>query len=357
MTISDIAKELIKFETVFPNYHNFDKCIEYIKNYYNDSNLIIKEFCYNNDKSIFISNTKDKQVDILFVGHMDVVPAAKEDFIPQVKGKYLYGRGSFDMKGHVAVMMKLLKDNKFNKKIGLLITTDEERGGFNGTGKFLNELNYSCEFAIVPDAGNNFEIIEEEKGVLQLEVSYKGIEAHSSQVWSGDNAICKILALYNFLLEKYPLPKSSSDYRTSINLAKIEGGNSLNVVAGECRAFFDIRHIASDSKENFIKLIKEYDSNITVNVLAQGEPFLTHKEHYLFKLFEQSYYEVLKKEPKFSKCESASDGRFFYSKDIPCLLMNSSGNNIHSKNEYVDIDALNILFDIYLNYIRKIENL
>lgn len=357
MKISNILEKLIEFKTVHLNYVEFDKCFNFIKEYYSDSSMFIKEFCFNSDRSILISNSEDINLDVLFVGHVDVVPATDDDFKPKIVENRMYGRGSFDMKGHVAVMMKLLRENKFKNKIGLLLTSDEERGGFNGTGKILNELNYSCKVALVPDAGNNFEVIDEEKGVLQLKVSYKGIESHSSQVWNGDNAIKRIIDLYNFLLSKFPLPTSSKDYKTSINISKIEGGNSTNKVAGECAAVFDIRHIASDQKQYFLKLINEYNSKFEVEILAQGEPFLTIKKNKFYKKFEECYLKVLGKNVQYSKCESASDGRFFYSKGIPCILMNACGNNLHAKDEYIEIDSLDVLYNIYLDYLKELEKI
>lgn len=355
MEINELLSKLISFKTVYPNYQEVSSCLSFIEQYYQNTNLYIKRMTYNKDESILISNTLDKDLDVLFVGHIDVVPAEENDFSSKIINDKLYGRGSFDMKGHVAVMMKLLKDNSFKKKVGLLLTSDEERGGFNGTNKWINQLDYTCKIAIVPDAGNNFQIVEEEKGVLQLKVNYHGKEAHASQVWAGDNAIQKIMNLYEHLLTKYPLPLNSNDYRTSINLAKIMGGESPNMVASDCYAIFDIRHIASDSKEDFIKTIKEYNNKYNIEILAQGEPFLTHKENKYYQKFLDVYKEVLKQEPIFSKCESASDGRFFYIHNIPCILMNASGANLHAKDEYIELTSLDKLYNIYITYLHNLE--
>ncbi len=354
MTISDLLKQLIEFKTVYPHYEEVEKCFNFIKKYFEDSDLSIIEFEHNKDKSILISNTDSKDLDILMVGHIDVVPASEDNqFKVKIKEGKLYGRGSFDMKGHDAVMMKLLKDNKFSSKVGLLLTSDEERGGFNGTGNFINNEGYSCKIALVPDAGNNFEIVDEEKGVLQLKVSYEGKECHSSQIYNGDNAIKRIMDLYEYLLKKYPLPKNKNDFVTSINVGTIEGGRETNIVAGSCSMVLDIRHIAKDKKQDFIKTIKEFNDKYQIEVLAEGEEFRTIKDNPYFKKFLDSYRKVLNQEVVYSKCESASDGRFFYSKNIPCVLMNARGANMHSKNEYVEIDSLNKLYDVYLDFLTE----
>lgn len=356
MNITNLLSKLISFKTVYPNYEEVEKCINFIKEYFKDSNLYIEEFSKNKDKSILISNTEDKRLDVLFVGHLDVVPEEAEDqFTAQIIDNKLYGRGSFDMKGHDAVMINLLKENKFNCKVGLLLTSDEERGGFNGTGSFLNDEKYTCKIAVVPDAGNNFEIVDEEKGVLQIRVSYEGKESHSAQIYNGDNAIKKIMDLYEYLIEKYPLTKSKEDFISSINVAKIEGGRETNIVAGKCSMILDIRHIAKDKKSDFINAIKEYNNKYKIEILAEGEEFKTIKEDKYFKKFLIAYKQVLKKDVKYSKCESASDGRFFYSKNIPCILMNATGENLHSKDEYIELDSLDTLYNIYLQFMKEVE--
>ena len=354
MKMIDILNDLIEFKTIYPNYKEIDKIYNYIENYYKNTNLYIKKFSCNGDTSMYIANTNNKEVDVLFVGHIDVVDAKDDDFKPKIIENKLYGRGSFDMKGHVAVMLKLLKDNDFNISVGLLLTSDEERGGINGTKYFLDNLNYSCKIAIVPDAGNNFQIIDEEKGVLQIKVSYKGKEAHSSQVWNGDNAIKKIIELYNYLIKKYPLPKSSFDYKTSINISKISGGNLINKVPHKCYAIFDIRHIVKDKKSDILNCIKEFNDKFLVEVLASGDAFQTIKNNFLYNLFLDTYKDYFKKDIKYFQCESASDGRFFYSKNIPCILMNASGGNLHSENEYIDIKSLDDLYNLYLMYLKKL---
>src|SRR3954470_22366283 len=43
-------------------------------------------------------------------GHMDVVPGGRDQFEPRMSGDRLYGRGAFDMKGALAVMLLVMRD-------------------------------------------------------------------------------------------------------------------------------------------------------------------------------------------------------------------------------------------------------
>ena len=353
--IKDLVTKLVSFKTIYGNENEFFECFSYIKNYLKNEDLTIREYFFNGFKSMVISNSPTKDFDIIFVGHIDVVPGLKEQFNPYIKNDKLYARGAFDMKGHVGVMIEIMKNlsiinTKYN--VALFITSDEEMGGFYGVNKLLNEIKYKAKLAIVPDAGNNFSHIIEEKGVLQLKLSYNGKSAHSSFPFDGDNALVSLIDLYNALIKKYPLPKDKNDYRTSINLSKISGGEAINKVCDYAYMLLDIRHVSNDLKTDFINFIKEYNSNILVEIIAEGDEFI-YLENELSVKYLNSCNKILDKKIKTKKCNSSSDGRFFYKKGISTILMNAKGKNLHGNNEYVDLTSLELLYKIYEDFLSE----
>ena len=183
------AKILMGFKTIKDNYSEFDKALEFVENEL--SNYYVKEYIIDNYKNLVISNTKDKDLDVIFCCHIDVVPAEKYEGI--VDGGKLFGRGSFDMKGQLSVVMSLLKNNKSDKKIGFMITSDEEIGGM-----CCKEIlkDYNAKLAVVPDGGKNFELVIEEKGLLQLEITAYGVTAHASEPYKGNNPLLTLMFLY-----------------------------------------------------------------------------------------------------------------------------------------------------------------
>ncbi len=357
MEIVKLLNNLIKYKTVYGNNKQFEKCFDYIKNYLSDSNLEIKELKYNNNISLVITNTKDTNFDVIFCGHIDVVPGEDKQFKSKLIKNRLYGRGSYDMKGNDAVMINLIKEyHNSDKKIALFLTSDEEHGGFYGTKKILENYNYNAKLAIVPDAGKDFELITEEKGVLQLKISIKGKEAHSSQLWKGINANTELIDFYNKLIKIYKQPKNEKDWKTSINLAQFHGGEvgNINKVPSKAYIVLDIRHIPKDSKENILKNINRINKNLKIEELARGEDFKVDIENKYAKMYINSCEKVLLKKIKTRKCESSSDARFFNNKNIPCILMNPKGRNAHGKNEFVDITSLEKLYDIYKNILNEL---
>ena len=120
------------------------------------------------------------------IGHLDVVPAIKEDgwtyppFLPTVVNNKLFGRGSIDDKGPVVASlyaMKVIKDTtKINARVRLILGLNEEKDW-----KCINYYKSHEEWPSIgfsPDA--NFPAIYAEKGILSLELkndfSFKNFE-------------------------------------------------------------------------------------------------------------------------------------------------------------------------------------
>lgn len=119
-------KELLKYKTIKEEKEEFNKLFKYIKQATKDT-LHIKEYTFKDNKCLVISNIETTNYDIIFCTHIDIVPCTtyeyKEDNIN------IYGRGTIDMKGSVAVCLELLNNIDTKKKIALFITSDEETDG------------------------------------------------------------------------------------------------------------------------------------------------------------------------------------------------------------------------------------
>ena len=346
-----LLEDLIEFKTVSDN-NEFIKLFNYVKDYLKDSNLYFKEYIDEGKTSLVISNTESKDLDVIFCGHVDVVPAKESQFKAKIEGNRMYGRGTYDMKGHDAVMIKLMKNLNTDYKVALFLTSDEEAGGFNGTDILLNKEGYTSKFAIVPDGGNNFNLIEEEKGVLELEISYTGKPAHGSTPYKGINAIVKLMDIYNKIIEIYPIPKDDNDFITGVNLGSINGGDYINRVAAFAKMGLDIRYIPSDTPESIIENIKKIDEKMDIKIHEQSYEF-KYIESDLSKKYLDVCNKVLGNKVTFAKCASSSDARFFYKNGISTIIMNASGHDMHGDDEWIDLDSLDKLYEIYSTFINN----
>lgn len=341
------TKKLMEYKTIYGNKNEFNKIFNYLKKAF-PKNLYIKEYEFDGNKSIVISNTKETNLDIIFCTHIDIVPA--DDYQIIEDEKYLKGRGSFDMKGSVATCIELFKNINTKKKIALFITSDEEMTG--NCAKKLLEI-YNSDLAIVPDGGKNYQIIEEEKGQLQLKISIKTKSAHASQPYKGQNAVIELYNIYNKLINKYPLPKSDDDYKTSINLSMINGGEALNSVAENASMYIDIRHTKKDTKEKILAFLNKIAPTAKIEIIHENNLFETDINNINIKKYIEISKRILNQEVEIIKTSATSDAIYFSDKNIPTILTNPVGDYPHSPNEYVEKESLYNLYKIWKEFLEE----
>ena len=335
--------DLINYPTYAGNNEAFIALFDYVKEKMSDFKIEEKIITYNNhdNYNLIISNTDEKEFDIIFCCHVDVIPFKEYKAIE--KGNRLYGRGSIDMKGQTAVVLELLKNIDTSKKIALMLTSDEEMGGFC-CQEILKE--YDSKLAVISDGGSNFELIVEEKGLLQLELSSFGTSAHGSEPFNGDNAIVKLINLYNSLIEKHPLP-TKDDFELSVTLSKLNGGDANNKVPDYATMNLDIRFTKTDNIDELLNYIKNYSPSISVKVLDLEPVFYVDESLEVIQKFIKDCTKVLGRKPVITRCCAGSDAPYFSEKNIPVIMMNPDGKNWHAPNEYVEIDSLYTLYEIY----------
>lgn len=89
---------------------------------------------------MLIITNKNKNPYLWLAAHLDVVPGSNDQFVPKVDGDRLYGRGAYDIKMAIAVFMQIFQDQDCRDKlsnVGIMITSDEEIGGMNGTNALI----------------------------------------------------------------------------------------------------------------------------------------------------------------------------------------------------------------------------
>jgi len=166
-----------------------------------------------------------KRKPILFIGHLDVVEARREDWTTDPfqfieKDGYFYGRGTEDMKDGDAILVTnfiRLKKEEFvpDRDLILALTADEEGGNYNGVDWLLKEHRdwIDAEYCINLDAGE-FErqgghrlltaIQASEKLYADFQLESLNAGGHSS-VPSSDNAIYHLAAAL-IRLQSYSFP-------------------------------------------------------------------------------------------------------------------------------------------------------
>lgn len=358
-TLEELQKtteELISFQSTHENPEQLAECAKYIEHFFWETKLKVTRYVFNGVPSVVVTKgTKTPKV--LFSGHFDVVPGEPDQFMPYVEGDRLYGRGALDMKGGNAVMMHLMRDlADTDHSIGLMLTGDEEIGGFNGTGQLLKQ-GYSADVVVIPDGGEAVHrIVRKEKGLMQMKLVAYGLRAHGSRPWKGINAIERMIdALTQVKKQFIPLEEHPEDHWVStMNIGTIKGGLATNQVPDRSEATIDIRFTENDSADG---IIKQITSCLPRGVDAEFQKFgavtSLPLEHNLVTPFVQSLNEN-GREVEWEITAGASDSRFFSEQNIPAIISQPDGANLHAPGEWVSLSSMKLYYDILKSYVEKV---
>ncbi|MFZ2226801.1 MAG: M20/M25/M40 family metallo-hydrolase [Candidatus Moraniibacteriota bacterium] len=354
-------KELVSLRTITGEHECQKKAIAVIKK---NLPMFFKSVSYCNNRynsELFYSSDKNK-FDVLFAVHVDVVVGKKESFKLRKETDRLCGRGVFDMKGPIVAIVNSINDfyKISNRKIsvGLLVTSDEERGGFSGTGFVLNKSRLDIGLAIVPDGGENLNsLIMEEKGVLDMELSYRGISSHVSRPWNGKNAAENLARVVNKIIDHFP-KGNEKQWKTIASLIEFKSEFiAENVIPSFAKARMIFRYTKKDSTEKILKFIKSLDKAVDIKVLAHGDVFVASNKNNLVQIYRDIVKLKTGKSCLSEKYHSACDGRFFSSRGIPTIITRPLGGDAHSDNEWISISSLATFSDILTGFLEKIEKL
>ena len=350
--IINLTKKLIRFESTHDNFRTRKKIIEFVYQEFAECDVYVREIIYKNVPSLIITLQKTKNPKLFLNGHLDVVPAEKNDFCPGIIGHKLCGRGSGDMKTACAVMIEIMKYfSKVKEKpnIGLILTTDEEVGGENGIGYLLKKAGYRSNCAIIPDGGTGLDtVVMAEKGIMHIRVWARGISAHGSRPFLGDNAVEKLMKIYFQIKKEIPDIKKNQ-WKNSLNIGKISGGGAINKVPDYAEMFLDIRLANEKERKIVLQKIKKITDNF--EVLVNGFYFEQDMKNKYIQDYKKTAEKEMGKKIKFIRETGASDARFFCEKNIPVILTKIDSGNIHGQDEWVDISQIEKFYNILKKFI------
>jgi len=167
---------------------------------------------------------------IYFSTHMDTVPP----FFPsREEGDRVYGRGSCDAKGIIAVQMAAAQQlRKHGIFVGLLFVVGEERDSQGA--KTANQQADGCRFLVNGEPTEN-RIALASKGTLRIELTATGRMAHSAYPELGESAIDKLIQALT-RLRAMKLPELEGIGPCTFNIGMIRGGRAPNVIPDHAAA-------------------------------------------------------------------------------------------------------------------------
>ncbi len=202
---------------------------------------------------------------VVIAGHLDTVPIqgnlptelrTGDDDAP-----VLWGRGTVDMKGGVAVALHLAATitQPVRDVTWVFYDNEEVAAELNGLNRVVREQPQwlQADFAILgePTAAG---IEGGCNGTLRVEVTTTGKAAHSARAWMGHNAIHDAGEVLRRLKDYEPasVEVDGLTYRECLNAVAITGGIAGNVIPDRCTVEVNYRFAPSASPEEALQHVR-----------------------------------------------------------------------------------------------------
>ncbi len=227
---------------------------------------------------------------VVLSGHTDVVPVkgqawTSDPFVLTERDARLFGRGSSDMKGFLALALAAAPDflaAGLPKPIHLAFSYDEEIGCFGAPAMIeviARELPRPA--LVVVGEPTSMEVVSGHKGITAWRVTVTGREAHSAQTHLGVSANMAAVRLMAALAELADQLERDADpgspflpKHPTLTIGKIAGGTAGNILARECQFLFDLRAPAGvDVRRHlagFLDLAAKIDAEIKARAPEGG---------------------------------------------------------------------------------------
>lgn len=216
---------------------------------------------------------------VVIAGHLDTVPIS--DNLPtRMMGEgalaELWGRGTVDMKGGVAVQLALAAEltEPTHDVTWVFYDHEEVAADLNGLGRLVREHPdwVTGDFAVLCEPTNGG-LEGGCNGTLRAEVRLTGVAAHSARAWMGRNAIHAAGEVLR-RLEAYTPADVEVDglvYKESLNAVLVSGGTAANVIPDACVVTVNYRFAPSASVEQAFAHVRELLDGYDV-VLVDAAP-------------------------------------------------------------------------------------
>jgi acetylornithine deacetylase len=283
----EILSDLIRFDTT--SRRSNLELIEYIQARL-DSLQVPHQLTWNAERSkanLFATLGEDRGAGIVLSGHTDVVPVegqvwCSDPFQPEIRDGRLYGRGSCDMKGFIAICLSRAKsiiEADLPVPVHFAFSYDEEVGciGVRGLIDALKQRPVLPRACIIGEP-TSMGVIRAHKGMLFKRCHVRGKSAHSSLVHEGVNAvtaaartIARIDAIGERIRREGPFDEHFEPPYTTLHCGVIQGGTANNIIPNHCQFDFEIRNLPEQPTLPLFAEVEAYTRELEQRMQAVDE--------------------------------------------------------------------------------------
>ena len=224
---------------------------------------------------------------VVLAGHLDTVPIAG-NLPTRLEGDRftgtLHGRGTVDMKGGVAVQLRIAAGVPAPTRDVTFVFYDNEEvdSARNGLGRLArNHPDWIAgDFAVLlePTSGR---VEGGCNGTMRAQLTTRGVAAHSARWWTGHNAIHdagRVLARLHAYAPR-EVAVEGLVYREGLNAVGISGGIAGNVIPDRCVLTVNYRfapdRTPAQAEHHLRDLFEGFELEV-VDVAAGARPGLDH---------------------------------------------------------------------------------
>lgn len=363
MSLIDTTKQLMSFQAVTGDTLAASRMLDWIEAELQPVPVYIKRHEFEGYPALVVTSQKTQKPRLWLAGHVDVVDASPEGFAPVERDHKLYGRGSCDMLFAVAAYIELLKELDLSVReydFGVMLTSDEETGGFKGARLVLTEGGYTGDLVFLPDGGGPWKFEEAAKGMLGLRVHAHGVTGHGSRPWMGRSAIVDLTAFLDAFSQHFQAIEdactSEQHWHATVNIDRISGGTMGHQVAAEAEAVIDVRFTSQEELAAIEKCIADLRGrfpHVEVETLyTEPEVSLDIKngDAALFAAIAREHHGI---ECGWTRAHGASDARHFSRHGMQTLLVLPQGGGRHSEAEWIDVEDAKRYYEVMKEFVQR----
>lgn len=272
MRTRELLERLVGFPTVSrdSNLPLIDRVRDYLDDRGVHSQLVTN--AEGTKANLFACIGPEREGGIVLSGHTDVVPVdgqpwSSDPFRLSERDGRLYGRGTSDMKGFIAVTLALVPElvaRRLERPVYLAFTYDEEVG-CHGAAALIPQLRrvVPTPAAVIVGEPTNMRIATAHKGICFCRTVATGTEAHSSLVHRGVSAVMlagELIAHIGELARRaaqHPVTIAGLEPPfTTLTANVIHGGTAFNILAGRCELEWEVRTVPGDHAVRYVEEIE-----------------------------------------------------------------------------------------------------
>lgn len=207
---------------------------------------------------------------VVLSGHSDVVPIdgqnwTTDPWVVTEKAGRLYGRGTCDMKGFVALSIWAMVEGHrrgLTRPLQLALSYDEEIGCTGAPLLIAAMADLPRADTVIVGEPSRMRVVTAHKGGAGVKVHVRGHEVHSSLLPEGVSAIMEAARLINWANDQNTAVRARAPTAlaslfnppfTTLHTGMISGGTAHNITAADCHFSFEYRLVPDESSDEWMQ--------------------------------------------------------------------------------------------------------